>query len=390
MHRTSNFLSHPACTELSKRGFMVLCMNPRFDNNEIKVRWEEMALDVGAGVRYLRAQPGINKVVLLAHSGGGPTMSFYQAVAENGVAFCQDPKKLSRCNSELAGLPPADGIVFFEAHPGNSVVILRSLNPSLLSEDNPPSSAVDPTLDPFNPDNGYNPDGASNYSEAFQARFFEAQSARMNRLIAYAQDLQQQIAEGRYPYPDNDIIVIPRGGNPGAGGAGSVFLNILDPKVRSLNSTVAPAKLVRNDGSTVEQIVSSVLPPDPTIAQTNLSFEVGTKLFDVKSFLSANAVRSTNSLDGIDHCSSNNSTVCAVRQISVPVVFMAGGASFFVRDNEVHFEEAKSADKGFVVIEGATHGFTPCTACEQFSGQYSNVVSNTFNFVQDWINRRFG
>ena len=26
MHRTSNYLTHPACTELSKRGFMLLCM----------------------------------------------------------------------------------------------------------------------------------------------------------------------------------------------------------------------------------------------------------------------------------------------------------------------------------------------------------------------------
>ncbi len=27
MHRSANYLSHPACTEFSKRGFMVLCMN---------------------------------------------------------------------------------------------------------------------------------------------------------------------------------------------------------------------------------------------------------------------------------------------------------------------------------------------------------------------------
>jgi hypothetical protein len=34
IHRTSNFLSHLATTELSRRGFMVLAMNPRSDNNE--------------------------------------------------------------------------------------------------------------------------------------------------------------------------------------------------------------------------------------------------------------------------------------------------------------------------------------------------------------------
>jgi len=39
MHRTSNYLAHPACTELSKRGFMLLCMTTRFENNETMVDW---------------------------------------------------------------------------------------------------------------------------------------------------------------------------------------------------------------------------------------------------------------------------------------------------------------------------------------------------------------
>src|SRR4051812_45210253 len=91
MHRVANYLSHVACTEFSRRGFMVLCMNSRFDNNEVRVVWETIALDVKAGVEYLKRQPGIAKIVLFGHSGGAPTMAFYQAVAENGVAFCQDP-----------------------------------------------------------------------------------------------------------------------------------------------------------------------------------------------------------------------------------------------------------------------------------------------------------
>src|SRR4029077_5288755 len=34
MHRTANFLNHRACTELSRRGFLLLCMNTRYENNE--------------------------------------------------------------------------------------------------------------------------------------------------------------------------------------------------------------------------------------------------------------------------------------------------------------------------------------------------------------------
>ena len=68
MHRTSNYLDHRACTELSKRGFLMLCMNTRYENNEALVDFEKLPLDVKAGVEFLRRQPGITKVVLFAHS----------------------------------------------------------------------------------------------------------------------------------------------------------------------------------------------------------------------------------------------------------------------------------------------------------------------------------
>ena len=61
MHRASNFMNTLACAELSKRGFLVLCMNPRSDNNEALVRWETMPLDVKAGVEFLKKQLGSRK-----------------------------------------------------------------------------------------------------------------------------------------------------------------------------------------------------------------------------------------------------------------------------------------------------------------------------------------
>jgi len=73
MHRNSNYLNHISTGELSARGFVVLGMNPRCDNNEaLCAPWENNALDVKQGVNYLRSLPGITKVVLLGHSGGGP------------------------------------------------------------------------------------------------------------------------------------------------------------------------------------------------------------------------------------------------------------------------------------------------------------------------------
>src|SRR2546428_1813207 len=94
IHRTASFLGHPATRELAARGFLVLGMNPRSDNNEAAVDFEANALDIKSGIEFLRKQPGIIKVVLFGHSGGGPATSFYQALAENGATHRPGGHKL--------------------------------------------------------------------------------------------------------------------------------------------------------------------------------------------------------------------------------------------------------------------------------------------------------
>src|ERR1700704_3022025 len=125
------------------------------------------------------------------------------------------------------------------------------------------------------------------------------------------------------------------------------------------NSTARPAKLLRNDGTVATQVVNSVLVPHPEVARAQASFGSGTKIFTLRSFLSAQAIRAGNSKDDIDWCSSNNSTVCALQSISVPVLFMAMGGHYYVGDGERYFDVARSKDKDFVVVEGAEHGFSP-------------------------------
>jgi pimeloyl-ACP methyl ester carboxylesterase len=389
MHRTANFLNHRACTELSRRGFLMLCMNTRYENNEAMVDFEKLPLDVKAGVEYLRRQGGITKVVLFAHSGGGPLMSFYQAVAENGTAYCTGENKLTQCGDDLAGLPPADGIVFADAHPGNAINLLRSLNAAVANENNPPDAPPIAALDMFDPENGFNPKGPSHYSAEFQARYFKAQADRMNRLIDIARDKLDRIRRNAYPYPDDDIMIIPRGGNPGSGAGADARLFVTEPDIAAINSTAHPVKLLRNDGTVANEIVKSVFVANPGVARGNLRFRSGTKVFTLRSFLSAQAVRAGNAVDDIDYCSTNNSTVCAVQSISVPVMFAAMGAHYFIRDNEIQYEMARSKDKDFIVIEGANHGFTPCEPCATTPGQYSNTVRNLFDYVAAWLNKRF-
>jgi len=386
-HRTANYLNHIACRELPSRGFLALCFNTRFQNNESQVRWEETPLDVKAAVEFVRRQPGITKVVLFGHSGGGPLMSIYQAVAENGPSYCQKPERLVKCGDDLRGLPPADAIVFADAHAGNPVQALRSVNPSVTIDGG--KRYVDPALDLFDEKNGFNPNGPSHYSKTFQDRYFAAQAKRMNELIDRALSIQERIKKGDYPYPDDDILLIPSGGNPGAGAGGDAKLATLDPAIADLQSTARPEKLLKNDGNIVTQIVKSVEVAEPGMAKTNPGFDTGTKIFTLKSFLSANATRATNANNGIDYCSSNNSTTCAVQSISVPILIAAMGAYQFIRDDEIIFDKSSSRDKDYFVLEGAVHGFTPCTACETTRGQYSNSVRNLFDYIRDWTNKRF-
>ena len=184
---------------------------------------------------------------------------------------------------------------------------------------------------------------------------------------------------GADAYPDDDVFPIVRGD-------GARLMEI-DPSVH--HSTKAPRKLLKNDGTVVTQIVESVRPVGRGNDAANAAFRTGTRLLTLRSFLSANAIRAKDSMDDIDWCSSNNSTPCAVQRISVPLLVTAMGAHYFVRDNELHYEMAASKDKDFVVIEGATHGIAPCTACERTAGQYGNSVKNFFDYVAKWIAQRY-
>jgi len=384
MHREANYMNNIACTEFSKRGFMVLCMNSRFENNESIVNWELIPLDVAQGVNYLRNTQHMTKVILYGNSGGGVTMSFYQAVAENGPAVCQTANKLVKCGNNLANLTPANGIILSDGHPGNPIVRLRSVNPSIVRNNNLDGVRIQAKLDPFNPDNGYNPNGVSTYSKKFKQQYFQEQADTMNDLIEQAQRKLAEISEGLTFYTDDAPFDIA--------GFDNARLLSLDSSIR--HTTIQPEKLLKNDGSIVVQIVPSIAPPRPELAQSNKTFADGARNgLTVKSFLSSNAIRATDSMDEkqIDLCSSNNSTPCMLQSVSVPLLAAANQASFqnLIQEVEINYLYAKSQDKDFIVVEGATTGVTPCTNCGVPASNFSNVTKNFFDYAAQWINARF-
>jgi hypothetical protein len=377
MHEDGNRLNDIACTELVKRGYYVLCMNGRSDNNEAMDYWNDLPLDVATGMKYLKETVKPAKILLYGGSGGAPLMTFYQNVAQNGPAVCQGANKLIPCTSELAGLPPADGIILRDAHPGTAINTLRSINPSLQSDDRP--DQINPALDPFSAKNGFNANGSSHYSREFQERYFKAQAARMNRLIDAALVKLRAIEAGKFYYKDDDAFVIHKSE---AGRLAEMDLTIHA-------GTVKPQKLLKNDGTIVSEIVKSVRVADTKNPERAKSFYDGSKFLTVRSFLGTRAIRAKHALDDIDYCSNNNSTPCHLQKITVPILILGMGGHYFLRDNEIHYEVSASTDKEYVIIEGASHGIRPCKICETTPGQYSNTVKNTFDYMQKWINARF-
>lgn len=131
------------------------------------------------------------------------------------------------------------------------------------------------------------------------------------------------------PFPDDDLVFIVR-----AQGARLVDLESADDL-----STAKPRKLLKNNGSISTEIVRSVAPwsqPNPAV---NATFGAA-RVLTLRSFLTANAIRSSTSMTGVDWCSSNNSTPCALGQISAPLLVSAMGAGSGLRDNEWLFEGA--------------------------------------------------
>ena len=372
LYENGQSVTHPMCKEMARRGFLTLCIIESNAGDS----WEDVALEVKAGVEYLRRQPGITKVVLYGHSGGGAISSFYQAVAENGVAFCQDPKKLSACSGRLAGMPPADGVLFPDAHPGMAVMDLRMINPSVSSDGL--KFRVDPALDPSNPKNGFHPSGPSHYPPDFQERYFKAQAQVMGQLIAKAQQLKARVRSGEITDPTADKVAI-------LGFGMSSHLGNVDTGIDSLMKTRQPRRLLRNDGSIVTETIRSVAAGGFAPNSTRLGVSEGTSA----RFLSRMAVRATDSVNGVDYCTANSATVCNSQSIRVPVLFIAAGASNFIADEELMFETSPAKDKEYIVVEGATHGGQPCKQCEKTPGQYSNSERNMYDYISKWINQRF-
>lgn len=192
-HPRGDFSSHYIIPGLLEAGYAALGGQPRTFGNDTDCVHEYLLADLAAQIRYLKAN-GFEKVVLCGNSGGGSLSTFYQQ-----QALIEPPGRLTDTPAgdpydlNSLDLPPADGLILLAAHIGEGAFLLENLDPSVTDENDPLS--CDPSLDMYNPANGYRkPPEPSRYTPEFLERYRAAQRARCARIDAMA---RQDIARRR-------------------------------------------------------------------------------------------------------------------------------------------------------------------------------------------------
>jgi pimeloyl-ACP methyl ester carboxylesterase len=174
-HYNVDFSEHYLGEYMARRGYGYLGWNTRFRGNEAFFILEHALIDIGAGVRWLRTQAGVERVALVGNSGGGSLMGAYQSqAAEPNITATRG----LRLPDAVHDLPACDFYISLNAHAGRPEVLTSWMDPAITDEREPTS--VDPSLDMFNPDNG------PPYAEAFVARYRAAQEARNHRITDWA------------------------------------------------------------------------------------------------------------------------------------------------------------------------------------------------------------
>ncbi|MBC2666318.1 alpha/beta hydrolase [Novosphingobium flavum] len=382
MHASGDYLTFSACGELASRGYRVLCANNStsksgaFDDGVM----DRVLLEMKAGIGFLRSWPGVSKIVLFGHSGGATLMTAYQMIAEGGLPSCQDAAKIHKCPDNLAGLPKADGVVLADANWGQAEMVLLSVDPSVIADDS--GKKLDPALDMYNPANGYGRDG-SRYSPAFRDKFFKAEAARNNGLIAKAQARLALIEAGKGNYDDDEPFIVA--------GASFIGNRLFSEDNTLLAASLKPWPLVHADGTVTTEIIRSLRLSEGR-GNPTARMAMGALKTTVKNFLSSYAIRALpdfgydeHRIRGVDWRSTYASPPGNAEGIRVPLLALGMSGHWEGLAAEEIGNHAASADKTVAFIEGASHVYTPCDKCVKPAAAYGDTVKLTYDFVDKWL-----
>lgn len=382
MHSDADYLNFTAGPNMAKRGFLTLCANVERPNAPL----EERLPDVKKAMEWMKQQEGIEKIVLLGHSGGATLMTCYEAVAENGPSVFQDDRKIVKMGA-IKPLPAADGIMLIDSNFGNGVMTLVSIDPAVLDEHD--GTKQDPALDPFAPGTGWLENGTSHFTEEFKKRFYTAQALRQEKLIHTALGRLKAIENHRGRFWDDEPMLVP-------GGSQIAPNNRLFPvDLHMLAHTKGEYALLHADGAVTHQVIPSVRAARGKINPTPLC-GMGLMNTTVKTYLTSNCVRTTpdygvkgDGIDGIDYDSAFCCPPGNVKHIHIPMLIMGMTGGYECIASEIIYQNAASPDKTIAFVEGGTHMLGTAKEAEAYPGQFGDAAKTLFDAIADWLNRKF-
>lgn len=372
VHPNGNTFPEPPGAQMARRGYPIVMVNYHGDDAE---RDDAFGPAISQAIRYARALPGVRKVVLVGHSGGGHLTTFYTNVALNGPGACSGPEKLYPCAAERAtGLEKPDGLILLDP-------TLGTLHQANAIDPAAEAGKRDAALDMFATANGFDAATKSaRYAPGFVMGFHSAQAARSTRITAAALARLRLINSGKGPYRDDEPLVIPGMGNLAAGA------RLFQPDTRLLSRTQGVYATLKADGSLAMGPIRSVRPAmgqDPgalgTLAQMTRNTTVRNYLATSAIRLSPDFAMTEDDITGVDWKSGMASTPGNAEGVTVPTLVLTMSCHYLVVPDEIVFRHLAARDKTLMAVEGATHLFAACRP------EYGDTTKRTFDAVAAWL-----
>lgn len=329
MHPASTLQLLPVPRAMAASGAHVLCAGSRYQRNDTALIMEKVLLDLGAYIRHAKQVWGYRHVVLVGWSGGGALAMTYQAEAEEPTIThtpAGDPADLRAAN-----LIAADAVIFQAAHLSRPRLLLDALDPSVRDERNPDDRDLE--LDIYDPRNPNRPPYTPQYIQRYRA----AQLARMRRITAWVKETMADLKARNTGELERPFIVHRTLADP----------RFLDPALDANDRR--PRWCYMGNPETVN------------------SGPVGLARFTtLRSWLSQWSLEDSRA-DGL-RC---------VEKIHAPLLVIENSADDAVPQphSKMLFDAARSADKTFRVIPGATH----------YYAKQPELLAQATTLIREWL-----